>query len=232
MVLTIAVETDEAAAAVAAAGDDGRMLLVPRVDGRNASVGTVATIESRGALPSGTPALVVRASERARLRAGVAGTGDVLWLEAVPVTPEITDEARELGTELRAAFRALFEEMGGRRLVEVLRGLDEPDALADAAGWWPDLSLERKVELLETIDVAERVRMVLAWVKEALAEAELTERIRSEVSDNMEKTQREYILRQQLAAIRKELGSDDETDEGARRLPGQGRGAGAPRPRP
>ncbi|MEZ5138183.1 MAG: AAA family ATPase [Acidimicrobiales bacterium] len=210
MVLTVALESDEAKAAVAATGDDDRLLLVPKVDGRHASVGTIATIESRGELPSGAPALVVRATDRALLRAGVAGTGTVLWLQAEPVDPEVTDEARELAVELRAAFRELFERLGGRRLVEVLRGLDEPDALADAAGWWPDLALDRKVELLETVDVAERVRLVLAWVKEALAEHAVQERIRTEVSEGLEKNQREFILRQQLAAIRKELGELDE----------------------
>jgi ATP-dependent Lon protease len=210
MVLTVALESDEAKAAVAATGDDDRLLLVPRVDGRHSSVGTIATIENTGQLPSGTPALVVRAHDRALLRTGVAGTGTVLWLQAEPVDPEVTDEARELAVELRAAFRELFERLGGRRLVEVLRGLDEPDALADAAGWWPDLALERKVELLETIDVAERVRLVLAWVKEALAEHAVQERIRTEVSDGLEKNQREFILRQQLTAIRKELGELDE----------------------
>ncbi|MGN6694006.1 MAG: endopeptidase La [Aquihabitans sp.] len=216
MVLTIALESDEAKAAVEATGDDNRLLLVPRVDGRHAVVGTIATIESTGQLPSGVPALVVRAHDRALLRTGVAGTGTVLWLQAEPVDPEVTDEARELAVELRAGFRELFEEMGGRRLTEILRGLDEPDALADAAGWWPDLSTVRKVELLETIDVTERVRLVLAWVKEALAEHAIQERIRSEVSDGLEKNQREFILRQQLSAIRKELGElDDEGGEAA-----------------
>ncbi len=210
MVLTIALETDDAKEAVAAAGEDGRLLLVPRLDDRHANVGTVASIESRGTLPSGVPALVVRAHHRALLRAGVAGTGSVLWLEAEPVHPEVTDLARERATELRAAFKILFEELGGRRLVEVLGGLDEPDALADAAGWWPDLGLDRKIELLETIDVTERVEKVLGWVKEALAELELTARIRTEVSEGMEKNQREFILRQQLAAIRKELGEGAE----------------------
>ncbi|MCU1356686.1 MAG: ATP-dependent protease La Type [Acidimicrobiales bacterium] len=209
MVLTIALESEEAKAAVAAAGDDGRLLLVPKVEGRHANVGTIASIESTGQLPSGVPALVVRAEDRALLRTGVAGTADVLWLEAEPVQPEVTDEARELGLELKAAFRALFEELGGRRLVEVLRGLDEPDALADAAGWWPDLALERKVQLLETVDVAERVAKVLGWVKEALADIQLQEKIRSDVGENMEKTQREFLLRQQLAAIRKELGEGE-----------------------
>ncbi|MGE3619377.1 MAG: endopeptidase La [Acidimicrobiia bacterium] len=214
MVLTIALETEEARATVAATGDDDRLLLVPRFGGRHASVGTIARIESTGTLPSGTPALVVRATSRARLRAGVAGTGSVLWLEAEPVEPEVTDEARELAIELRAAVRALFEQVGGRRLAEVLRGLDDPGALADAAGWWPDLSVERKVELLETVEVTERVRKVLAWVKEALAEVELAEKIRTEVSEGMEKGQREFLLRQQLAAIRKELGEGADDEDG------------------
>ncbi|MEO6987254.1 MAG: endopeptidase La [Aquihabitans sp.] len=215
MVLTIALETDEAKAAVAAAGDDGRILLVPRVDGRHSSVATIATVESRGDLPSGIPALVVRAGARAILRSGVAGTGSVLWLEAEPVDSEVSDEARTLAIELKAAFRALLEQMGGPRLAEVLRGIDEPSALADAAGWWPDLTIERKVELLETIDVAERVAKVLAWVKEALAEAELTDRIRTEVTDGLEKQQRDFILRQQMATIRKELGEDGTDEEGS-----------------
>jgi len=214
MVLTIALETHEARAAVDAAGEAGRLLLVPVLDGRHASVGTIASVESRGDLPSGTPALVVRAESRARLRTGVVGTGDVLWLEAEPVDPPVTNEARRLGEELRATFRALFERLGGVRLVEVLRGLDEPDALADAAGWWPELSQARKVELLETIEVTERVAKVLGWAREALAEAELAEKIRHDVSEGMERSQREFLLRQQLAAIRKELdeGDDDRDD--------------------
>ncbi len=214
MVLTIALETDEAKAAVAATGDDDRLLLVPRVGGRHGVIGTLGRIESRGTLPSGTPALVVRALSRARLGTGVAGTGTVLWLEAEVLEPEVTEEARELAVELRAAFRALFEDIGGLRLTEVLRGLDDPGSLADAAGWWPDLAVERKVELLETVDVTERVTRVLGWVKEALAEAELADKIRTDVAEGMEKTQREFLLRQQLAAIRKELGDDDGADDG------------------
>lgn len=214
MVITIVLETPEARAAVAAAGEDRRMLLVPHVDGRPATVGTVVTIESRGNLPSDTPALVVRATERARLGIGLPGTGEVLWLEAEPVEPVADDEARSLAVELRAAYRTLFEEMGGARLGEMLRDLDEPGALADAAGWWPELSFARMVELLETVDVTERVRLVLGWVKESLAEMNLREQIRSEVSDGLEKNQREFLLRQQLAAIRKELGEseDEEAD--------------------
>jgi len=214
MVITIAVESEEAAAAVDAAGDEGRLLIVPQVDGRHARVGTVATIESRGSLPSGVPALVVRATQRAQLRVASPQSNKVLWLNAVAVQPEVTERARELGVELRAALRVLLEERGGPRLAEVLRGIEGPDALADAVGWWPELSQERKVELLETIDVEERVEKVLGWVREALVETEVADRIRSEVSEKLDRTQREFVLRQQLEAIRKELGEtgDAETE--------------------
>jgi ATP-dependent Lon protease len=216
MVLTIAAESPEARLAADAAGDGGRLLLLPRIDGQYATVGVIATIESRGTLPSGVPALVVRATERARVRNAVVGDTQALWLVADPVpTPEPSDEARQLGRELRATFRVLFERIGGRRLVEVLAGLDDPGALADAAGWWPELSSERKLELLETIDVADRVRLVLGWAKDALAELELSEQIRSDVTEGMERSQREFLLRQQLAAIRKELGEDAGDDPAA-----------------
>src|SRR5690606_39234478 len=134
------------------------------VDGRPATVGTVVTIESQGTLPSDVAALVVRATGRARPGAGQAATEHVLWLEATPVDPAATDEARALAVELRAAYRTLFEDVVGARLGAMLRDLDEPGALADAAGWWPDLSFARKVELLETVDVTERVGKVLSWV--------------------------------------------------------------------
>jgi ATP-dependent Lon protease len=217
MVLTVAAETAEAKAAAAAADHVGaRILMLPRTaDGRYARIGTIARIEDRGNLPNGTPALVVRALTRARVGQGIVGETAALWVQAEPVEePEVEPErAKELSTELRAAMRALFDSLGGPRLANQLRGIDEPGALADMAGWWPDLPFERKVELLETVDVPERVELVLGWVKEALAEAELSEKIRTEVSEGMEKTQREFLLRQQMQAIRKELGEDSEEDD-------------------
>jgi ATP-dependent Lon protease len=209
MVVTIALETDEARAAVDAAGADDRLLLVPRLGERYASVGAVARIEDRGQLPNGTPALVVRAEGRALVGSGVVGTGEALWVQAEPVEdPTPTEHTEELAREYRAAAGLLLERLGGRRMTSMLRDVESPGALADTAGWWPDLALERKVELLETVDVDDRLTKVVTWVKEALAEAELSDRIRSDVSEGMEKNQREFLLRQQLAAIRKELGDD------------------------
>ncbi len=213
MVVTIAVETDEARAALDAVGPDGTVLLVPRVEGRYARVGAIAHIEDRGTLPNGTAALVVRAEQRARLGSGVLGTGQALWVEVEPVDDApATPRADELGREYRAAARNLLERVGGRGFAGLLRDVEGPGALADTLGWWPELSVERKVELLETVDVEPRIEKAVAWIKEALAEVELADQIRHDVTDGMEKTQREFLLRQQLAAIRKELGDtgDDE----------------------
>jgi ATP-dependent Lon protease len=215
MVVTLALETDEArAAADAAARADDTLLLVPRQpDGRYARVGTIARIENRGNLPGGMPALVIRATTRAEVGVGVIGQTSALWVHVTPLPDaEVTAEVDELATELRAALRALFESLGGRRLTEVLRGVDDPSALADIVGWWPDLAVERKVELLETPELIERLRLVLGWVKEALAEHELADKIRHDVSDGLEARQREFLLRQQMDAIRKELGEDGGDD--------------------
>jgi ATP-dependent Lon protease len=213
MVVTLALETDEAKAAADAAAKAGNtLLLVPRhPDGRYARVGTIARIENRGNLPGGMPALVIRATARAEVGLGVIGETSGLWVHASPVDDgEITDAVNQQATELRAALRALFEALGGRRLTEVLRGVDDPSALADLVGWWPDLSVERKVELLETLDLSGRLALVLGWVKDALAEHELSEKIRNDVTEGLEGRQREFLLRQQMDAIRKELGEDDD----------------------
>ena len=212
MVVTIALETPEARAAIDAVGDDDRVLLLPRIDGQFTRVGAIARIEDRGTLPNGTPALVVRAERRALVGAGVVGTGDALWVEVEPVDdPPPSARTEELAREYRAAAGLLLEKLGGPRMTAMLRDVESPGALADSAGWWPDLTLERRVELLETIDVDARLAKVVAWVKDALAEAEVSEQIRADVSEGMERNQREFLLRQQLAAIRKELG--DETGE-------------------
>jgi ATP-dependent Lon protease len=215
MVVTLALETSEARAAADAAAKAGNtLLLVPRLgDGRYARVGTVARIENRGQLPGGMPALVIRATVRAEVGLGVIGETSGLWVHASPVDDgELSEEAEATATELRAALRALFQALGGRRLTEVLRGVDEPSALADLVGWWPDLAVARKIELLETLDLAERLTLVLGWVKDALAEHELAEKIRNDVSEGLESRQREFLLRQQMDAIRKELGEDGDDD--------------------
>ncbi len=91
--------------------------------------------------------------------------------------------------------------------------MTEPGRLADVAGYSPDLTLAQKVEVLETVDVEERLRLVLGWARDTLADLTLRERIKTDVEEGMEKTQREFLLRRQLESIRKELGELGEGDD-------------------
>ena len=225
MTITLALETAEAREAVAAASGAGdRLVIVPRLGrasgsdpqpGRFARVGTIASVERTGSLPGGTPAVVVTGHGRAAVGAATGMAGAALWvnvdpLDEVPAGVETIDQAREL----RAVFEAIADHRGLGRMNELLRSVSEPGRLADTAGYWPELSMERRVELLETVEVARRVELVLGWAREALAELELKDRIRTDVAEGMERTQREYLLRQQLAAIRRELGEQGDDGPG------------------
>jgi ATP-dependent Lon protease len=215
MVVTLTIESDEAQRAIAASeSSDGELLLVPRIGSSYAKIGTVAKVEDVGRLRSGLEALVIRGMVRAVVGTGVAGTGQTTWVQFEPrPDPEISSErARELSREYKAVLENIVEARGVPEVADFLRGLSDPGQVADTAGYSPDLSIEQKVEVLETLDVEQRLEKVLDWAKEVLAELELKDKIRTDVRDGMEKNQREYILRQQMDAIRKELG--DESGEG------------------
>jgi ATP-dependent Lon protease len=223
MVFTMALESDQAKAAAEAAGAaEGHFVLVPFIDGRYATVGVVAEVMETGELPGGMPAVAVRGVERARLGTAVPGTGAALWVE-VDIIPEepATDEATELAREYRALIENILVSRGAGRLAERLADVTEPGRVADMAGYSSDLSLAQKVEVLETIDVATRLRLVIGWSRDVLADITLRERIKTDVEEGMEKTQREFLLRRQLESIRKELGqlgSDDDAPDDYRSM--------------
>ena len=208
MVFTMALESDEAKAAVEAARSaGGRLLLVPHIEGRFATVGVIAEVMEEGDLPGGLPAVAVRGDGRAVIGTGVPGTGDALWVEAEPLAePEPTPAVNELAREYRAVLENILHSRGAGRIAAQLREITEPSRLADVSGYSPDLSLTQKVEVLETLDVEARLRLVLGWARDTLADLALREKIKTDVEEGMEKTQREFLLRRQLDAIRKELG--------------------------
>ena len=90
-----------------------------------------------------------------------------------------------------------------------MRSITDAGALADTAGYSPDFSFAQKVQLLETFDVVERLTLALQFQRDRLAELQVRKRIRDDVEDGTQKQQREYFLRQQMDAIRKELGESD-----------------------
>ena len=207
MVFTMALESDEARAAVEAARSaGGRLLLVPHIEGRFATVGVIAEVMEEGDLPGGLPAVAIRGDHRAVIGTGVPGTGDALWVEAEPLSePEPSAAAHELAREYRAVLENILHGRGAGRIAAQLREITEPSRLADVAGYSPDLSLSQKVQVLETLDVEARLRLVLGWARDTLADISLREKIKTDVEEGMEKTQREFLLRRQLDAIRKEL---------------------------
>src|SRR5438477_9092059 len=212
MVVTIPVEREEAGAAIAAAREgDGLVLLVPRVEGKYASIGTVAKIEDSRKLPNGVEVAILQGLHRASVGSAAAGTGPALRVLAQPaqeVNP-LTETSHVLAREYKALIENLLELRDQSEVFQMVRNIDRPAQLSDLAGYSPDLSLEKKVEILETLDVEQRLKKLIAWTRDTLADASLKNKIRSDVAEGMEKRQREFLLRQQMEAIKKELGEGD-----------------------
>ncbi|MXG90367.1 endopeptidase La [Nocardioides sp. YIM 123512] len=227
--MVVPVPLDEAAqAAVDAArsSSDGELLLAPRLEDRYASYGVVASVERVGRLVGGGPGAVLRAGRRARIGSGVTGPGAALWVEVEPVDETVTEHARELAEDYKRLVVAVLQRREAWQVIDTVHQMSDPSAIADAAGYAPYLSDAQKRELLETPDVEQRLETVIAWTREHLAEAEIADKIGEEVREGMEKTQREYLLRQQLAAIRKELGEGE--PEGAEDYRGRVESADVP----
>ena len=212
MTVTLSVEGDEQRAAVEAARKGNHLvLLVPRIDGKFASVGTVARLQDSGQLPNGAEVTIIRGEYRAKLGGGQADVGGALWVQVVPARDgEPTEKEQQLSREYRAMLENLLEARGAPGVVQFLRAARNPGQLADLAGYSPDLTVDQKLQVLETIDVEARLTMLIEWTRQILADASLKEKIRSEVNEGMEKTQRDFLLRQQLEAIKKQLGEGGE----------------------
>jgi ATP-dependent Lon protease len=214
MTVPVTVDSESARAAVLAARQtDGLVVLVPRIDGRFARLGTVAHIEESGRLPDGRQASVFRGQYRGVLNSAAVEREGALWMtvESAP-DPDLgalPAAALSLAREYRAILENLLDLRGASAIGQMLRGIEHPGQLADMSGYSPDLKLHQHLEILEERDVVARLEKLIAWSREILAEASLKDKIRVEVNEGLEKRQREFYLRQQLAAIKKELGDTD-----------------------
>jgi ATP-dependent Lon protease len=193
-------------------GDEERVLLVPNHENEYASVGTVAEVVERVRLPGGGRAVVLNGLHRGVLG---AAESDARGRLLVDVDERPDDEAwdsrlRELGTEYRAVVEEILDLRGDDgRVAAFLRAIGEPGALADTVGYSPDVDFERKLEILETLDLRERLELAIELQREVLTTLQVRKRIREDVEEGAQKQQREYILRRQMDSIRKELGEDD-----------------------
>ncbi|MFI0939623.1 endopeptidase La [Streptomyces sp. NPDC021020] len=201
----------EAAQSAHPAGATGkpRVLLVPRIDGAYAAVGTLGTVEQVGRLSDGDPGAVIKGRTRVRIGAGTTGPGAALWVEGTvvdePVPAESPGTVAELMKEYKALATSWLRKRGAWQVVDRVQQIDDVGQLADNSGYSPFLTAEQRVELLETVDPVARLKLAVRWLRDHLAEQDVAETIRKDVQEGMEKQQREFLLRQQLEAVRKEL---------------------------
>ncbi|MFI7612705.1 endopeptidase La [Nonomuraea terrae] len=221
MVVPLDLSDSEVRAAIDAArasgGNKPRVLLVPRIDGRYGAIGVRAVVEQVGRLPGGEPAAVVRGVDRVRVGTGTTGPGAALWVEAETIDAvPVGEHAQELAKEYKALATTILQKRGAWQVVDQVNQIDDPSVLADSSGYTPWLTTAQKVELLEAADPADRLAKLIEWSREHLAELDVAETIRKDVQEGMDRQQREFLLRQQLAAVRKELkelNGDSETEE-------------------
>ncbi|MYT31509.1 MULTISPECIES: endopeptidase La [unclassified Streptomyces] len=199
----------EAAQAAAPPGGKPRVLLVPRIDGTYAAIGTLGRIEQVGRLSDGDPGALIRGLGRVRIGAGTTGPGAALWVEGTTVEEQAPDPlpgaVAELVTEYKALATSWLRKRGAWQVVDRVTGIDDVPTLADNAGYLPFLTSEQKLQLLETTDPVARLKYATEVLRSHLAEQDVAESIAKDVQEGVEKQQREFLLRRQLEAVRKEL---------------------------
>jgi ATP-dependent Lon protease len=175
-------------------------------------VGTLAKIAQVIRLQDGTIRAIVQGQRRIRLL-------DLLQTEPhLEARVEVIDDATEKTLEVEALMASIHAQIeqyvnsGAAVPPEVAvaaRNIVDGGLLADMTAYSPEMTTEQRQELLETIDIADRLRLASQFLAKQIEVLELKGRIQSEVKSEMDKTQREYILREQMKAIQKELGEDD-----------------------
>ena len=193
-------------------GDEDRVFLLPRQNGEFGRIGVVAEVIERGQLPGGAHVATVVGLHRGLAGAAEPSDNDQLRVEVQEIHDGHPDDERT--TELMQEYRAVVEEIlelrnADERIGAFLRSIEEPGALADTAGYSPDLSPEQKLELIEAVDVKARLELAIEMQRERLAELQVRVKIRDDVESGAQAQQREYFLRKQMESIRKELGEDE-----------------------
>ncbi|WP_369225384.1 endopeptidase La [Streptomyces sp. R39] len=199
------------AAQAAARTEPGKpkVLLVPRVDGSYPGTGVLGTVEQVGRLADGDPGALIRGRYRVRIGAGTTGPGAALWVEGTRIDENVPDpvpgHVTELVKEYKALATAWLRKRGAWQVVDRVQAIDDVSQLADNSGYSPFLTTEQKIELLETVDAVARLKLATQQLRDHLAEQDVAETIAKDVQEGVDKQQREFLLRRQLEAVRKEL---------------------------
>ncbi|MEV0472227.1 endopeptidase La [Streptomyces prunicolor] len=199
------------AAQAAARSEPGKpkVLLVPRIDGTYASTGVLGTIEQVGRLADGDPGALIRGRSRVKIGAGTTGPGAALWVEGTALDESLPEplpgSVSELVKEYKALATAWLRKRGAWQVVDRVQAIDDVSTLADNSGYSPFLTTEQKIELLETAEPVARLKLATQHLRDHLAEQDVAETIAKDVQEGVDKQQREFLLRRQLEAVRKEL---------------------------
>lgn len=213
---------EAAQAAAREGGGKPEVLLVPRIDGTYTGIGVIGTVEQVGRLSDGDPGALIRGRGRVRIGAGTSGPGAALWVEGtrvdVSVPEPLPGSAAELVKEYKALATSWLKKRGAWQVVDRVQQIEGVSALADNSGYSPFLTTAQKVQLLETADPVARLKLAIQWLGEHLAEQDVAESIAKDVQEGVDKQQREFLLRRQLDAVRKELSElngdpEDESDD-------------------
>ncbi|MFW0786428.1 endopeptidase La [Gordonia sp. CPCC 206044] len=211
--MVVPIPLDDAAQATvdaARASESEKLLVAPRLDDRYPNYGVIASIVQVGRIPGGGIAAVVKGEKRAQIGTGTPGAGNALWVQVTEADePAITDDVKALAAEYKQLVLAMLQRREAWQIIDGVNKMTDPSALADTSGYSSWLTDVQKRQLLETPDIAERLRLLIDWTSEHIAETEVSDKIADDVRNGMEKQQKEFLLRQQLNAIRKELGEDE-----------------------
>jgi len=176
-------------------------------------IGCVAGILQMLKLPDGTVKVLVEGTQRARIHAVSFGETHA-QCEATPLAPDATASA-----ELEALRRTVFGQFDQyvklnkkipAEILSSIAGIEEPGRLADTIAAHLPLKLEQKQKILEMAGIHERLEALLAQMETEIDILQVEKRIRGRVKRQMEKSQREYYLNEQVKAIQKELGEGEE----------------------
>ncbi|MFE2628690.1 endopeptidase La, partial [Streptomyces sp. NPDC059374] len=152
---------------------------------------------------------VIRGGGRVRLVAATTGPGAALWVEGTRIDQSVPEplpgQVAELVKEYKALATAWLRKRGAWQVVDRVQAIDDVSQLADNSGYSPFLTTEQKVELLETADPVARLKLATQQLRDHLAEQDVAETIAKDVQEGVDKQQREFLLRRQLEAVRKEL---------------------------
>ncbi|MDR3566895.1 MAG: endopeptidase La [Syntrophobacteraceae bacterium] len=176
-------------------------------------MGTVANILQILRLPDGTVKVLVEGDYRARILSFLPHPDHfVVQLEAI-------DEAEETSVEIEALMRGVKSSLEAyskhnkkitQEIIDTVATVEDPSRLSDTVASYMPFKLETKQKLLETVNVLQRIEKLFGHIRSEIEIIETEERIKGRVKKQMEKTQREYYLNEQMRAIQKEMGEKDD----------------------